>query len=444
MKYIQKILIMIITISFMSCNSNVDQKQTDENDKVKISKSEIKKYENVFSDLKEHLAKENGILWNYQLYGPILIIDEKNQLIIANEPDTNKVLSKNGKVYIGSLPKEMLVAETTINWNGKLWAMVPLPLPKNHNELLSIFTHELYHRIQSKVGLSILQQKKCNHLDKLNGRVYLKLELEALKMALRTNDENTQTRHIKNALLFRAYRHQLFPNAKVNENSMELNEGIAEYTGTILSNWDDEGLRDYYIQAIDTLYKNKTFVWSFAYRTTPIYGYYINKKNDEWNKEINNKTDLTDYISTQFNVQIPVNLKETIEKNKKEYYYQDIYAFETERERKQKELLAKFEIKFQSNPTLTLPVISMNIRFSPGDIIPFKNIGTVYQNIRITDKWGSLTAEDALVGKMWKKSIVSEPTEISDTIIKGNGWELELNADWRLEKIGNNFTLKNK
>ena len=439
MKNLQKIIVLIITISFLSCNSNVDKKKSVEN-----NKSELQKYEIVFSDLKEHLAKENGKLWNHQLYGPILLVDEKNQIIIANEPDSNKVLSKNGKVFTGSLPKEMLVAETTINWNGKLWAMVPLPLPKNYNEQLSILTHELYHRIQSKVGLSILQQKKCDHLDKLDGRIYLKLELEALKMALRSNDENTQTSHIKNALLFRAYRHQLFPNAKENENSMELNEGIAEYTGTILSNWDDEGLRNHYIQAIDTLYENKTFVWSFAYRTTPIYGYYINKKNNDWNKEINNKTDLTDYISRQFNVQIPVNLKETIEKNKNEYYYRDIYDFEIERERKQKELLAKLEIKFQSNPTLTLPFISMNIRFSPGNIIPFKNIGTVYQNIRITDKWGSLTAEDALVGKMWKKAIVSEPTEISDTIIKGNGWELELNEDWKLEKIGDNYTLEKK
>ncbi len=75
----------------------------------------------------------------------------------------------------------------------------------------------------------------------------------------------------------------------------------------------------------------------------------------------------------------------------------------------------------------------MNIRFSPGDIIPFKNIGTVYQNIRITDKWGSLTAEEALVGKMWDQAVVSEPKEISDTIITGDGWKLELNADWRLE-----------
>lgn len=87
----------------------------------------------------------------------------------------------------------------------------------------------------------------------------------------------------------------------------------------------------------------------------------------------------------------------------------------------------------------------MNIRFSPGDLIPFKDIGTVYQNIRITDNWGILLVEkDALIGKRWKKVIVSEPTEISDKIIKGDGWKLELNKDWKLEKIKESYILKKK
>ncbi len=444
MKNIQRSIFLIIAISFLSCNPNVDPKQTENNGKVEISNSEIRKYENVFSDLKAHLTKENGELWNHQLYGPILLVDEKNQLLIANEPDSNNVLIKNGKVFTGTLPKEMLVAETTINWNGKLWTMVTLPLPKNHNEQLSIFTHELFHRIQSKIGFENLQQKPCNHLNTLNGRIFLKLELEALKEALRADENNSQTKHLQNAVIFRLYRHQLFPGAKENENSLELNEGIAEYTGTILSNWNDKELKEHYIQEIDTLYTNTTFVRSFAYRTTPIYGYFIKQKNGNWNKEISNKTDLTKYVATQFNVTGSDNLEETINEIKNEYNYQGINNFETEREEKQKELFSKLEAKFQINPILTIPIVSMNISFSPGDLIPFKDIGTVYKNIRITDKWGSLTAEDALVGKMWKKVVVSEPTEITDTIIKGNGWKLELNEDWKLVKISDNYTLKKK
>jgi len=436
MKNIQSILFFIITVSFLSCNSNANKKNTDD------IKSEFHQYEVVFSDLKEHLTQENGKLWNHQLYGPILLVDQKKQLLIANEPDSNHVLTKNGKAFTGPLPKEMLVAETTIKWNGKLWAMLSLPLPEENNEQLSLFTHELFHRIQSKVGFANLQQKDCNHLNTVDGRIYLKLELEALKKALGATEKDYQTQHIKNAMLFRMYRYQLFPDDKESENALELNEGIAEYTGTILSKWDDNELKEHYIQAIDTLYTNTSFVRSFAYRTTPVYGYFIKQKNENWNKEISNKTDLTAYIIAQFNVVVPDNLDETIDKIKDEYNYQAINDIETEREQKQKELMAQLEIKFLKNPTLTLPVQSMNFSFSPGELIPFKDIGTVYPNVRVTDSWGILSVNrDALIARDWSKIIVSQPIDISDNLIKGDGWELELDKDWKLEKTEDNYTL---
>ena len=85
----------------------------------------------------------------------------------------------------------------------------------------------------------------------------------------------------------------------------------------------------------------------------------------------------------------------------------------------------------------------MNIGFSPGNLIPFKDLGTVYPNLRITDNWGILTAEKgALVGKNWSKVIVSEPIEINDKTVEGDGWKLELNKNWKIEKIKENYIVK--
>ena len=87
----------------------------------------------------------------------------------------------------------------------------------------------------------------------------------------------------------------------------------------------------------------------------------------------------------------------------------------------------------------------MNIGFNPSNIMPLKDIGTVYPNLRITDNWGILTVENgALLSNNWDKVTVSEPTEISDKVIKGDGWKLELNNDWELIKIEKNFILKRK
>ena len=438
MKNIQKIIILIAAISFLSCNSN-------SNNSIKIDKSEILKYENIFKDLKSYLKKENGKLWNHQLYGPILFVNPNDRIIIANEKDTKGILTKNGGIYTGILPKDINIANTAIDWNGKRWTMVMLPLPKNYNEQLNLLTHELFHRIQPEIGFANLHQKSCSHLDNIDGRIYLKLELEALKKALTTNNENQQKEHIKNALLFRAYRHQIFSNAKENENLLELNEGLAEYTGTTQSARNDENLKKHYIQAIERLYENPTFVSSFAYRTIPIYGYFMKQNDETWNLKISEKTNLTNYIYEHFNISIPEDLKDTILEIRKIYNYTQINDFETKREKKQKELIEILDNKFQENPILVIPFQNMNVSYNPSNLIPYRDLGTVYPNLRITDNWGILTVEKgALVGKNWGKVIVSEPTKITDKIIEGNGWKLELHKNWELTKIKENYTLKKK
>ena len=438
MKNIKKILVLLITISLSSCNYSTKNS-------VEINKSEIVKYENIFNDLKEYLTKENGKLWNHQLYGPILLVNQDDRIIIANEPDTKGFLKKDGKVYTGILPDKINISNTSLNWNGKRWTMVMLPLPKDYNERLSLLIHELFHRIQPKVGFAHLPRTNCDHLDKLYGRIYLKLELEALKKALASKDEMIQKEHIKNALLFRIYRQQLFPDAKENENLLELNEGLAEYTGTILSGRNDKDLREHYSQAIDVLFTNPTFVRSFAYRTIPVYGYFMKQKDENWNKKIEENSNLTDFITAFYNISLPDHLKDVVTQVQNEYNYDSIVKEETERAQKQKELIAKLDDKFQNNPIFTIPFQHMSVNFNPGNLIPYKNLGTVYPNLRITDDWGILSVEKgALLDKNWKTVIVSKPTKITDKLIEGDGWKLDLNKNWTVVKIEENYTLKKK
>ena len=436
MKNIQKIIILIVTISFLSCNST-------SNNTVKIDKSEMLKYGNIFKDLKTYLTKENGKLWNHQLYGSLLFVNQDNRTIIANEKDTKGVLTKDGEIYTGILPNEINIANTAFDWNGKRWTMVMLPLPEDYNERLNLLTHELFHRIQPEIGFASLHQKSCSHLDNIEGRIYLKLELEALKKALATNNENKQKEHVKNALFFRIYRHQIFPSAKETENLLELNEGLAEYTGTTLSGRNEKELKTHYIQAIEKLYENPTFVSSFAYRTIPVYGYFMKHNDKIWNLKISEKTNLTDFIIEYFNVSSSENLKDSVFQIRNDYNYSKINDFETKRDKKQKELLAILDNKFQENPILDIPFQNMNISYNPSNLIPYRDLGTVYPNLRITDNWGILTAEKgALVGKNWGKVTVSAPTKITDKLIEGDGWKLELNSDWKLVKIKENYTLK--
>ena len=79
---------------------------------------------------------------------------------------------------------------------------------------------------------------------------------------------------------------------------------------------------------------------------------------------------------------------------------------------------------------------NMSISFDPINIVPIENIGTVYPTLRVTDNWGILTVENgSLLSADWKNVKVSEPIEINDKTIKGDGWILELNENWKVEKI---------
>lgn len=440
MKVIQKIIVLFITISFLGCNPNTSTKNS-----VEMSKAELLNYENTFKELKDYLAKENGNLWNHQLYGPILLINTESRVIVANEADNKGLLAKNGDLFTGILPDEINIANTAINWNGKRWTMVMLPLPQVINERLSLLTHELFHRIQPEIGFSNLKMTQSNHLDDLNGRIYLKLELEALKKALRANDDSVALKQIQNALLFRNFRYKLFPGAKEIENNLELTEGLAEYTGSILSGRTDEKLRKHYVEAIDNFYNNQTFVRSFAYVTLPVYGYFMYSKDSNWNKNVSENTNLTDYVSDFFKVTTPVDLQEAVTKSKADYDFNEIAGFETNRANEQKKLITEYLIKFQENPTLTIQFENMNIGFNPGNIMPLKDLGTVYPNLRITDSWGILTVDNgALLSNHWDKVTITEPIEILDKLIKGDGWKLELNNSWELKKIGSNYTLQKK
>src|SRR6185369_13484981 len=110
-----------------------------------------------------------------------------------------------------------------------------------------------------------------SHLDTLNGRIWIQMEWRALERALRQTGPARKSA-IADALLFRSYRRSLFTDSAGNENALEINEGLAEYTGVKLSSAD---LQETVMRADIILRQarnNPTFTRSFAYVSGPVYG----------------------------------------------------------------------------------------------------------------------------------------------------------------------------
>lgn len=396
----------------------------------------------VYFDELETASKKNIGLWNKDLYGPMILIDPKTREFFASEPDSEGILKYNGTLYSGVLPATVNIANTAINWGGKRWAMIMLPLSQNKENRINLLAHESFHRIQPSLGFS-LNNAENNHLDQKEGRIYLRLELEALKQAVRSNSEKEIKRHLTNALIFRKYRNTLYKGSETTENLLELNEGIAEFTGLIVSGRNKDQTRSYFLNGIEGFMKNPTFVRSFAYYTTPVYGYLLYHKDPDWNKKIDSKTDLTGYFIKAFDIRIQTDLQKAVEKLSDNYSGTSIIKQEIDREEQTKKRIAEYKLKFIQQPHFEIKFEKMNVSFDPRNIMPVEDLGTVYPNIRITDLWGILTVETgALMSPNWDKISISNPVKTENKKVSGDGWILELTDGYTIAKDEDNGNYK--
>lgn len=422
----------LISFLFTFAQSSLAQVQKNNPDSIAILFDEIK-----------IAAKDHISLWHKDLYGPLLFVVPQTRELFANEPDTAGILKPNGTIYSGLLPTNVNIANTALNWGGKRWAMLMLPLSQHKQDRINLLAHELFHGAQPALGFSLLNAEN-NHLDQKEGRIYLRLELEALKQALLASSKKEVLQHLTHALTFRKYRQQLYEGSSASENLLELNEGIAEFTGLIVSDRNKSEATKSLTNGINNFFSNPTFVRSFAYHTTPVYGYLLYNKDKNWNKKITDKTDLTAFFMTAFGIKTPTNLQQKVESIKNNYNGETIIAEETTRAENTKKLLAEYMSKFVEQPHFVLKFEKMNVSFDPRNIVPLADKGTVYPNIRVTDVWGVLTVENgALMHPNWDKLSITNPTSITLEKITGDGWVLELTAGYAVAKDekSQNYTL---
>jgi hypothetical protein len=401
---------------------------------------ELFEAKHALNELEIALNKDDGALWNYSMNGPVLLINKETRRVIANEADTSGILQHVDGVFVGYFPEDENIANSAIDWGGKRWTMVMTPLASDVSERLILLIHECFHRIQPFIKFDSIKEYQNNHLDTKEGRVLLQLEYEALKKALSAEES---VNHIKNALLFRNYRYQIFEKAKVNENSVEINEGLAEYTGSILSVSNDEKLRRHYINKIEAFKGVPTFVRSFTYVSFPVYGYFLRNQDQLWNQNIDKNTNLTDLLNSKFNFDVNHFNEDSVLKVAEGYNYETTIAKEVKREEAHLRKIEQYKRVFTSDSVLELSLNQMNIVIDPMSMISLDSIGLIFPKARVVDDWGILEVDSfgTLINGSSKFLKLSLPIEINDSTIKGAGWNLFLNEGWKLEKLNSKVTV---
>lgn len=435
MKWIFLGLIYILFAQHTSGQQNVSQQDVQQ-DHISVFFNEIK-----------YATQKHSALWNKNLYGAILLVNAQDRTVFANESDEKGSLKPKGSIFVGTLPETQNIANTAVTWNGKHWAMLQLPLASIPKDRINLLAHELFHKAQPSLGF-IFNEVSNSHLDQREGRIYLRLELEALKKAIQATSKRIMLQHLTHALTFRKYRYLLYAGSEQIENHLELNEGIAEFTGLIISDRNRSETILYAIKGIRSLYESPTFVRSFAYHTTPIYGYLLYQYDKTWQQKITTSSNLADNFIQAFALKIPDNLKESTLNFAPQYHGEIIFQEERAREERGKILLATYKRQFVEQPHFEIAFEQMNVSFNPNNLVPLENYGTVYPNLRISDTWGILTVErGAMIGQNWDKVCLTNPRQIEAKIVSGDGWTLELQQGYRVEKdqsSGHYKLLKNK
>lgn len=386
----------------------------------------------VFLHAEQLCNGDRGRLWGHSLCGPMMLVDPGSRQVIASHADVQGALKASGNVFAGQLPADAIVANTAVDWSGTRWTQLLWPLPQDASRRSTLLAHEMFHRLQPALPIIAPTEGGNEHLDTLEGRYWLQLEWRALADALAATDAVAQHTAMMDALAFRAERHRQFPAAAQEEAALELNEGLAEYTGVFVGNPTRSTRTQAALHDLRAHVADLSFVRSFAYATGPAYGLLLDQAAPGWRNDLAHPArDLGTHLAEVTGTPMQRNAT-ALRAAAARYGGQAMREAETLRERQRLAQLEHNHARFVTGPVVRLDLRSMRIQFNPNTMQPLPGRGTVYPTMRLTDTWGSLDVTDgALMQSDWKAVFVQAPAT-ADPPLQGPGWSLSLKPGWLL------------
>jgi hypothetical protein len=354
----------------------------------------------IFEEVRVASDDDGGKLWGRTLYGPMIVVDPKTRFFVRND------------LFIDTLPANVIVANTATNIDGVVTTMIPWTSlqGRTSTQRRRLLIHESWHRIQKDIGFPASNTNNP-HLDTVDGRVSLQLELRALAAALRAEGD-TRAAAIADAVAFRAARRAQFAEAAETERALENNEGLAEYTGWALRGTTAEESRLTFARHLENIDPATSFVRGFAYETGPAYGLLLDALAPGWTRKYKVTDDLAAFTGLQPGIANP----ET-------YGGAELRAAEERRDREQRERVARFRARLVDGPVLELPMTDANYGFDPNGVTALGEAGNAYEHLEVTAAWGKISVDGgARIAGDWTKIIVPAADRA----------KLELKPGWKI------------
>lgn len=383
-----------------------------------------------FREAAELAARDAGTLWGRSLEGPILFVHASTRTVLSGVADREELLRPLGGMYTGALPDAEPIANTSLRWAGHTWAMVVWPPQTDSLERRVLFAHELWHRVQDGLGLPSGIPSNA-HLGTRDGRLWLRLEGRALRRALAASGA-VRTRALEDAVAFRRARRALFPGSETDERALELNEGLAEYSGIMLATASRAARRELADRRLAILDSATNFERDFAYHTGPAWGLLLDDLAPGWRVGLRATDDLA--MTAARSLGAAREAGRSAPARGASYGLAGVRKSEDTRVSARRKHVAALRTRFVTGPVLELPLAEMKMSFDPAKVEAMSSLGSVYGMLRLTDRWGVLQCDvsGGLIAADFRRALLPAPADTVGRRLTGPGWVLELLPGWQL------------
>lgn len=395
---------------------------------------------------KEILLADNGKLWGENIWSNDILILGFDNTIYSLVPLENSK-TNDSVIYYKKIPENTLGFSNAVQqYNGKEYAVV---LTNYLDDNSATIIHELFHILQNK-QIS-LNGDPIQYLDNYDAREWLRLEYQALKNALNAINHNKDKSEIEifvnDALLFRKLRQSKYKEYLQKEIEIETSEGLANYTGFILSTYTNKYEKA--ISEINQREQAQTYTRPFPYATGPAYGLIFDYLKVNWKIGLDTTYNFLKIYETKYLTKEIEISDEKVKLGQQRNNFKEIHKQELDRKIKNERIIKYYTDIFVEKPTLTVKLVDSlyGRTFDMNGTITLKDKGIVFSMIKGTDgsknNFGNFTTmvneklgvSGVLYSFDGKVFTFPEPIEIKKNSVIGKYYEIELNEGWEVIKI---------
>ena len=392
------------------------------------------------------LETDNGKLWGEQIWDDRILAIAADNSVYALTPFAGSSQVANGMFYAKLPANTFSFVNTTQKYDNQQYATVREDYLSDNSATI---IHEFFHILQSKHrtfhGLPI------EYLDHYDARLWLRLEFQALRNCLnnivKNQDKKLIDDYLQDAIVFRKMRHKGYEEFLQRELELETLEGMAEYTGYVLSTYPNKYERA--IKELNQRENSNSFTRMCVYATGLAYGLIFDHLKIDWKQGLDFVYNFEQIYETKYLKQELLLSEQLVEKAKDRNNYTEIHQQETERKTTAERRISELRRQLVEEPTLSVTLKDPSIRksFEANGTVFIDGAGMSYTTmVEVTDasggknfgsfKFSTLNLPERITGVLERDGtyIFPLPFKQEGNKIIGDTYEIILNERWGVKK----------